>query len=395
MFSSRHLSNFYALFAGRALLTLPSHVVTLFLPIFIFELANDTVQAPLAFYLVGHVLYAVFLPLGAQYLNRRGYKRSMRHATVWNTVHYLSLLALSGGILTGNAVWLGVASSVLALSLFRLMFWLPYHVEVAAFTKKRNRGRSISLILSMITVAGVLGPVLGGVLIDTVGYNVAFGLVALLSLLAMIPFAMLPPQNETFSWGYTETWRMLVAPKYRSLTLAMFANGAENAVGIVVWPIFIYLLLDGNYLAVGAVSSVIVAATIALQMLAGARIDAARNRGDMLHVGSVLSAMGWIAKIFVVSAFHIFVAGVYHSFARIFTNTPVDTMYYDVAADSGHYIDELTVVRELAIQLGKAATLACAILMSFVLAIQWIFLIAALAALLLNSLYSQHAVHRA
>ncbi len=394
MSDSTTFPGFYRLFSGRALLTLPAYLVGVFMPIFLYELFNRSEVAPFLFYTVGYSLYLLLLPFGARTLNKRGYRLSIAMSTVWNTLYYAALAALGLGLFAGDYIWLGLGASVLAIVLFRLHYWLPYHVEVASLTRKQNRGRAVSLILSMITVAGVFGPFLGGVIIEQLGFPIAFMVVAGASLLAAIPFSLLPKQHEHYDWTYAQTWRKLVSKKYRPLTLAMVANGAENVVGIVVWPLFIYLLLNADYLAVGAVSSLIVGATIALQMMAGQHLDAARGRGNMLRVGSVLAALGWITKIFVVSAFQIFVAGLYHNFARIFTKTPVDTIYYDIAADSGHYIDELTVLREMAIQIGRILALMGALLLSLLVAVQWTFALAAVAALILNALYAQHEVHR-
>jgi len=85
---------------------------------------------------------------------------------------------------------------------------------------------------------------------------------------------------------------------------------------------------------------------------------------------------------------------VYHGFAKLFTTTSIDTMYYDLAADSGHYVDEVTVLREIAIQIGKVCTLVCILLLTLFVSLQWTFLIAAVAALFLNSLYHAHRVER-
>ncbi|HEC30735.1 MAG TPA: hypothetical protein ENI66_01835 [Candidatus Yonathbacteria bacterium] len=111
------------------------------------------------------------------------------------------------------------------------------------------------------------------------------------------------------------------------------ANGAENVIGIVVWPIFIFLLLNGNYLEVGAVSGFIIGGTVILQLLAGKYIDEIAKKSDVLKLGSVLYALGWIVKIFVLTAFHIFIAGLYHSLTKILTRTTFETMFYELAAD--------------------------------------------------------------
>ena len=41
----------------------------------------------------------------------------------------------------------------------------------------------------------------------------------------------------------------------------------------------------------------------------------------------------------------------YHN-CRVFAKTPFDALNYDIAADHGHYVDEYTVIREMAIAIG-------------------------------------------
>jgi len=55
--------------------------------------------------------------------------------------------------------------------------------------------------------------------------------------------------------------------------LAYLSDGSEVIVGLVIWPIFIWELLHGNYFEVGAISSLIVVATILLQLAVGKLID--------------------------------------------------------------------------------------------------------------------------
>lgn len=386
-------TGFWRLYLGRTFLTLPAHIVGLFLPIFLFVLFGEELWPVFVYYVLGHLAYALCVPLGARFLNSAGYPHSIALATLFNTLFFGSLMVAHVAGSMPHAL-LAVGCSLVALVFFRTLYWMPYHVEVAKLTMGSHRGFAISLILTMVTLATVVGPALGGFIISAYGYGMVFLVVACTSCAAYIPFRLVPSPHERFEWSYSETWRMLRSPTYRGMVQAMFAHGVESVVGIVAWPLFIYLLLDGNVLEVGMLSSVIVAMTILLQLLAGRHLDRIRGPGNMLHVSSVLTALGWVAKAFVATAFQVFVAGVYHGFAKLFTNTSIDTMYYDLAADSGHYIDEVTVLREMAIQLGKVFALMCMLALIFVVSVQWTFFLAAVAAFFLNALYREHQPER-
>ena len=155
---------------------------------------------------------------------------------------------------------------------------------------------------------------------------------------------------------------------------------------------FIFEILNGNYFEVGAISTFIIGATVVIQLITGKYIDGKIKKEYMLKLGSILYSLGWVLKIFVATAFHIFAAGAYHSIMKVFTRTPFDTLVYEIAADQGHYVDEFTTLREIAISIGRIITLIVAIIVSLYASIAWTFALAAVASLGLNMLYSKHVV---
>ena len=236
--------------------------------------------------------------------------------------------------------------------LYRTFFWLPYHTDLAKFTNRHDRGRSVGLIWAASSFLSVIMPVVAGFLIEHFGYDIVFILAIVTYLLSLIPLMALPRTKERYCWSYMETFDKFLKRKHRKLVLANMANGAENAVGIIIWPIFIWQLLQGNFFAVGAISSLIVFFTIIMQLLVGKFTDRF-NKRKMIHLGSMLYAGGWFAKVFVLTSFQIFIVGAYHSFAQIFKDTPFDALNYEMLADHGHYVDEFTVLKEMAVQLGN------------------------------------------
>jgi YQGE family putative transporter len=374
---------FWALFLGRMTQFVGYSLIGLFLPIFLL-ITFGRLEWVVIYYLVGHLLYALFLPLGAQELNKIGLRRSLKVSVFLFAGYYVCLFLFN--VQAINIIWL-VAVALLVLTLGRTLFWLPFHTDLAKFTNIRNRGQSVGLLWATKTFLGVVMPVISGFLLARFGYNIVFWLAIIIYLSSLIPFAWLPRTRERYEWGYWQTWREYFKRSNRKLVLANMANGAENVVGIVIWPIFIWQILHGNYFAVGAVSSLIVLATIVLQLAVG-RFTDKLNKRKMIHWGSALYASGWLAKMFVLTAFQIFIVGTYHSFTQIFKDTPFDALNYEVLADHGHYVDEYTVLKEIAVQLGKVLMLIFIFLLVVAanFNLSWTFALAALASLLINFL---------
>jgi MFS family permease len=174
--------------------------------------------------------------------------------------------------------------------------------------------------------------------------------------------------------------------------MAYMGDGAESVINVIVWPIFIYELLNGNYFQIGALSAVIVVVTVFLQLLVGKWTDKL-NKYRILKFSSIFYAVGWIIKMFIFTAFQIFIASTYHGITRLFTRTSFDTIFYEDSADQGHYVDEYTVIHEMAIQYGKVLMMILVLVLLIFMSMQWTFILAATASLFMNFLsYDQKTV---
>jgi MFS family permease len=138
--------------------------------------------------------------------------------------------------------------------------------------------------------------------------------------------------------------------------------------------------------AVGLVSSLVILASLVIQLIMGDLADRF-DKHRVLKWGTILNSIGWLVKIFVSTGFQIFVAGTYHSFAAIVMRTPLDALMYEQAADSGHYVDEYTVMREISLNIGRFVMMAAvALIFFFTGSIALTFLVAAAAGLAINAL---------
>jgi MFS transporter, YQGE family, putative transporter len=378
-FSNNLSPGFVALYSCRTIQFIGSNLIGLFLPIYLLTVFNLKLETVFYYYLITHLLYVLFLPIGAKLINRLGLNNSLRLSLLLFAIYFLCLYFLKYNLLGMSIL------ALVVLTFARTFFWMPYHTDLAIFTDKKDRGKSISLLWATSTFLGVVMPVISGFLIGSFGYSLVFILAIFSYICAIFPLLALPPSHETYVWSYWQTFRQFLSRKNRKLMLANMANGAENEIGVVVWPIFIWQILAGNYLSVGAISSLIIFVTIALQLGAGTYADKFDKR-RMMHWGSLFYAIGWLAKVFVLSATQIFFVGTYHSFAQIFKDTPFDTLNYELLADQGHYVDEYTVIKEIAVQLGKVLMLAFVIILIGSFSLNWTFALAALATLLVNFL---------
>lgn len=356
----------------------------IFVPIFLYETSGNSFFVVGGYYALLSVLYALLLVPSMRITNWLGFSHTLVLSGVFSIFTYILLFVASPeNIMT--LMW-PLAAAIVG---FRLFHWVPFHTDFALFTTAGKRGKQVSLSFAAIAFMGAVGPIAAGFIIAHAGYPALFGTIIVLLVAATISYAYVPETPTHFDWTWKETWRQFRSPSRRGLMVGEFANGAETIVNIIVWPIFLYTIMDGDMFSIGALSTIIVGVTIVLQLLLGRYLDGkGSDKTRTLKVGSFLYAVGWILKIFVLSAAQVFFVGLYHNIVKIFSHTPFSAIVYDMSADQGSLVDEFTVIREMANHMGRAAALLAAAFLTLFIPIGWTFTVAVAASLALNMVYT-------
>ncbi len=337
----------------RILIQTGAAMLGLFLPMFLYQLFDRSIAAVLWYALVYYLLAGLLEPLGAMLMTRIGLKNALRLGTALYVCFFVTL-ALGDLV----PVFLVAASSVAALVAWHVVYWVPYHTEFAEEGQGHRLGTVIGAIAAAGSLVSIVLPTFSGWVIQTYGYPVLFVSAMLVVLASVIPIGRVHAGKERYEFGFVQTFRELFAPRRRRFLFLFATEGAESVVGFFVWPVFLFELLRGEYVQAGLVTTVVGLLSIALQLVVGRLVDGERHRGRLLSVGMNLSAVGWVLKAFVSSVAHVILFGTLHSFALILMRTPFEALMYEKAADAGHYVDEYTVLREMALSFGRVAMLA-------------------------------------
>jgi MFS family permease len=395
--SSRLSGGLVSIYSSQMISNIASALLGLFLPIFLFQIFDLKLSYTLIYYLIDYSVYTTFVAVGAKFsLNKLGLKTAIITSTIWAGIYYLAFYFMAGQHsaivnamgMNRQQVLILLGLTIFFLNLWRLTYWVPVHTEISTLTTRNDRTRELSILEASSIATNAILPAVAGWLLITFGYNVLFILAVFIFFLSAVPLFALPPIKENFSWTYRQTWKEFFSKKRQKTILAFMGDGAENVVSGIVWPIFIWQILKGNYLSVGAISSAIVLSTVVLELLIGKFADSGK-RDKILHWGTFLYALGWIIKIFIDTAFQIFVVSTYQNLARIFTRTPFDSMFYEHAADQGHYVDEYTVIHEMALTVGRILVILLILLLVPYFGIGLTFVLAAIATLLMNLLVDE------
>ncbi len=363
-------------------------LIGMFLPIFWYEFFDLSLQHVLIWYILDFAIKLPFFVIGAKIFSRIGLVASMIIGEIGLAVFYLTVFVLDSSAYAHPNLMIIVG--LIGLMVTSTMYWSPFHIDFASFSTKGHRGRQVAFYDVLQQILGVLGPVASAFLIARYGYKMPFLVGFLLVVLSVVPLLYLPKKKVKYEFGYWESWKEVFSKDYRAMSLSMFAFGAESVVGVVIWPIFLYTVFKGDYLDVGVFAGVVVIVSILLQLFVGRKTDKL-SAGKMVHVGSGVYALGWVSKAFVDTVTGVFAASTFHSIGAIMLKTPLNALMYEQAADSGHYVDEYTVIREIALCLGRVFILVLLLFVTSVFSLASSFLVAAVISLGVNALSAYHA----
>ncbi len=345
--------------------------------IFFYEKFGNSILKVLVLYALHYFLFVIVTHVGAKLIGRIGMKKMMIIAVLFFTLSVVSRFMWEGN----PALWLVVF--FFAFAVYKMLYWIPYHVEFASFTDKKMRGKQMAVFSNVSQGVLALTPLIGGFILSISGYEMLFLIASVIIFISVIPLFYIKETKEKYVWSAPKLVEKMLSRKYRGVVVSEIGNGVQNAVGSVVWPIFIFLVLDGDYLSVGAISSITIVAIIALGFVVGTLIDK-WGRARVLKIGSALYTTGWIFKVFVGTGFGVFLSDIYHNFGKVVNKLSFDTSVYDHAADEGHFIDEITVLKETSLLLGKGAMFIASIFIISMLGITATFLFAAIASIFMT-----------
>jgi len=366
------------LYVNRIIMLLGGSLTGLFFFVYIFENLGG-INGVLYYSLLSYALMIITAPLGAMIMSKIGQRNSLIISLPFLTIFYLALIKLPAN----PFLYLHIA--LLAILIYKSLYWVPFNTDFAKYTDKKTRGTAVAFLSSISYLISIVSPILSAVILINLNYTALFSIVLIINGLSVIPLLALHDKKEHYSWTLAETYRQLFKKVNRKMLWSYMADGAENMVGVVIWPVFLFQLLNGEYLSVGILSSVIMLMSVVLQLIIGKSVDKGNSR-SLLKIGTALYSIGWVIKVFVSTALQVFLVSVYHNFALILLRTPFDAIMFEKNADQGTYVDEYTVLRELALGIGRLLMILVLFLLLNIASLQLSFLLAAGAVLFFNLL---------
>jgi len=324
-------------------------MIGIFIPIFLLQIGFSLAQV-LIFFAIFAFTHSVGSFPAAKIAAKYGFKHSILFSIPFLIVALLMLYTIEiyGWPIYLIAIIFGINNS---------LFWIGYHTDFAKFSEKKKRGTQLGSAKIITSIFQVLGPVIGGLILVFVGFKVLFIVSSILLFVATIPLFYSKDSHSPNKF----TFRGIFRGRKIKDSLSFIGFGFDNAMGNIVWPIFIFFVVLGEqYTLLGTITSLSLFFSLIFVYIIGKFSDV--HRRFVLRIGSIFTTAVWVGRYFVRTVAQVFVIDSLYGVSRSLTNIPFDALSYD-KADKGDIIRFIT-YREFVINLGRTFLLLILLLVS-------------------------------
>ena len=363
------------LMSATVLLDFALATIGLFEPIYLYTL-HWSLASISFFYFCVYALTFLILPIGARFAGRIGFRHSILFSTPFLIAYYLSLYAIPRHPLF-------IVLAVVAYAIQKSLYWPGFDSEMASSGHDGERGRELSNLTSLTSLAAIVGPSFGGVLLGAYGFTIGFAVTALLMLLSNLPLFSMPPERARDHLPYGPALRRVFVKEHRGFTLALAGFG-EEYVSMVIWPIFLYVTLKG-FAATGVVVSIsILLSTLAILFIG--RLSDLQSRHAVLRTGSFFTSFSWIVRPLLAGPTGALFGDFFYRVSRTLLGIPLVAMVYE-RAGKGPLLERVALY-EMDVFFGKAVVMLIGTLVALLLPGNFaaFFVLAALVSLLYSRL---------
>lgn len=299
-------------------------IITLFEPIYLYTLGYS-ISWIMLFYVIVYATYFFLLPLGGKIARRIGYERAFLLGTIALAAYFTSLLAI--GYLPS---FFFIAPLVFAVQ--KMLYWPAYHGDLARFGRKGHRGRELSILSVIMQIVAVIGPVVGGLILEFSTFTILFLVAIGLLLASVIPLFTTREKFTPGTFSYKSAFKYMLARKNLRHLIAYFGYGEELIV-LTIWPIFIYIIIS-DYLSIGSVIAVATIFSIAVTLVAGRFSDRLKTRWTVLIAGTLAYVISFLTRIFAKTPIGIFFFDAFSRISKTVLTIPFFSTIYDTAKAS-------------------------------------------------------------
>lgn len=331
------------LYWSATLMQLATAGLALFETIYLWTLGYD-LQTIVFWWMLVYVFYFFLIPIGGKLAKRFGHEKLIASGAVFYIVYLAGLYSVE------QYPWMLFVAALL-LALDKSLYWPAFHVDFARNIDADGEGEQISGFQILTALATVVGPIVGGVLVQFFGFGAYFVVASIFVVLSNWPMLRTKEKVVSMVYPYLRPYKLMFS-KSRRRDLFAYLGFGEELVAMAIWPIFVYVVV-GSFLDSGVVIAVATGLTAIITFSLG-RVTDRFDRRKIVRVGVLVHIGFWIARLFPLTAWTVTAIDTGSRVAKNSIAIPIMAMIYE---DSKHEdpMDQILVF-EMGLIVGKALT---------------------------------------
>ena len=312
-------------------------LTSLFVPLYLYKELGYTLEQTLLFFVFYSLIFAIFTPLAAKFCARYGVK----HSVLLSVPFYLGYIILLQ-LLPVMKTPLILISSLLGISL--ALYWMGMNLVFQCVTDHKHRGEQVGKQMGVTILATMIGPVMGGVIIESLGFMFLF-IIATLFLIFGEGILFLSKEKHI---SYHFSVRRLFDRKHWGDSIYFVSKGTRVMAEGVIWPLMVFMIL-GSYVSLGLMGTVFSLVSAVLVWIVGKYSDQGDKR-IIVWWSTGFESLTWFLRALVSSVNGVFGISIFAGITEGVKNAPIGALECDKAhGEIAHYY----VVREIYICLGR------------------------------------------
>lgn len=322
------------------LFKLAINLVSIFLPLYILDMGYGT-SVVFTFFAIYYGVYLFASFPGAWVATKLGYKHTSLTASPFILIFYMLLRSNPGEPLLYMTAILGGLS-------FNL-YWMGMNPEIAESSHDGDREKETGYFFSMPTLAAMLAPTVGGLILSLYSFDLLFLAATGLIGLSFTPFLFSDEHKE----GMDMNPKSFLSMEYFDDFMTYTFKGAQSMVKKVLWPLYLALVIQGSVNIGGAGSLLALGSAIASISLGKFTDDS--NRNEVILSGVAVTSLTFIAMSFVATPLVSFIVSFFNGLGRTAISLPVYSRAMDRAEEEDYV--EYFAFREMGLSTGRTLSL--------------------------------------
>lgn len=301
----KRLSESAALYLTHTLRSFSLSLIGIFLPIYFYKISQDVLLFSdnvvknslvwvLSYYFIASLSSLIVMVVFTNFIfTKLTFRRSIMLSLLLTIIQVWFWLLAETNI---YYIWFsGILEGAIVI-----LYWIPYHISFVRKVSEKDQsyGKSLGIRLLLIRVFSGIAPLIGGVILSSLGFTALFVVSMVTLLTSGLPIFITVSENKHSRHDVRHVMSNYVLnKKYLNTTLTFIGVCIEEHVFSVFWSVLLFLSLQ-NFTSIGTLNSISLVLSSLLVLYIGGKID--KKGSKKIHlVGVIINSLLYIPRVFI------------------------------------------------------------------------------------------------